>query len=326
MSHSTYDRDAVEASKSELLADVLAGLSKPRPNKSIPCKWLYDARGSMLFERICELEAYYPTRVELDITRRHANEIAALIGTGARLVELGSGSSIKTRILLDHLESPFAYIPIDISASQLDASAQSLAKEYPSLLIAPLFADYLQPIVLPDRTEGARSTVVYFPGSTIGNFEPLDAIAFLRRIARLCRPRGGLLVGIDLVKDPRILEAAYDDPEGVTAEFNLNLLHRLRDELGMRIDPARFSHRARYEPDNRRIVMQLVSRGAQRIELGSFFCELEDGEAITTEHSYKFEPAAFANMARVAGFRVEASFYDERRFFALTWLSPAQSK
>jgi len=316
----------VRAPSSELHADVVAGLSKPRPNKSLPCKWLYDERGSMLFERICELDAYYPTRTEIDITRRHAREIASLIGARSRLVELGSGSSIKTRILLDHLEEPFAYVPIDISHSQLEASARRLAEEYPSLLIAPLCGDYQQPMRLPASTEGARSTVIYFPGSTIGNFEPLDAIAFLRRIAGLARPSGALLIGIDLVKDPHVLEAAYDDPEGVTAEFNRNLLYRLRDELGMRIDPSRFRHRAFYDREKRRIVMQLVSEGAQRIELGSTVFELDDGEAITTEHAYKFEPASFAHMARAAGFSVEASFTDERRYFALAWLRPIQSK
>jgi len=316
------DRGAVDA-RAEMLVDIVAGLSKPRHHKTISCKWLYDARGSMLFERICELEAYYPTRTELEITGRNAKEIARLIGPDARLVELGSGSSTKTRILLDHLENPFAYVPIDISPTQLDESARRLAKEYPSLLIAPLFADYLTPFALPARTEGAGRTVVYFPGSTIGNFEPLDAIAFLGRLARLCRPRGGLLIGTDLVKDREVLERAYDDPEGVTAEFNGNLLCRLRDELGMRVDPTRFRHRASYDAEARRIVMQLVSQGAQRIQLGSFVCELEDGEAITTEHSYKFEPASFAEMARAAGLRVEKAFYDDRRYFALSWLLPA---
>lgn len=308
--------------RAELLADVVENLSKPRPHKSLPCKWLYDERGSMLFDRICELEAYYPTRTELAITRQHARDIASLIGSQARLVELGSGTSIKTRILLDHLEEPFAYIPIDISRNHLAASARRLAKEYPSLRIAPLCADYQKPLTLPVHTEGARSTVVYFPGSTIGNFEPPEAIAFLRRIARLCRPRGGLLIGIDLVKDTRILETAYNDPEGVTEEFNRNLLYRLRDELGMHVEPLRFAHRAFYDAKHHRIVMQLVSKGAQRIRLGSFVCDLEDGEPITTEHSYKYEPEAFADIARSAGLRVDASFYDERRFFAVTWLVP----
>lgn len=311
--------------RAEFFADVVENLSRPRPHKSLPCKWLYDALGSWLFDRICELDAYYPTRTEIDITRRHADEIASLIGPEARLVELGSGSSIKTRILLDRIERPFAYVPIDISRGHLAASARRLTREYPSLRIVPLCADYVKPFALPPETEGAKSTVVYFPGSTIGNFEPIEAIAFLQRMARFCRPRGGVLVGIDLVKDPRVLEAAYNDPQGVTEEFNRNLLFRLRDELGMSIDPMRFDHRAFYDAVHRRIVMQLVSKGAQRLTLGTFVCELEDGEPITTEHSYKFEPDRFAEMARAAGLRVEASFYDERRYFALEWLVPVQS-
>lgn len=305
------------AERSRFLADVVRGLSKGE--KAIPCKWLYDERGSFLFDAICELEVYYPTRTEIAITRTRAAEIAALVGPRARLVELGSGSSVKTRILLSNLVDLYAYVPVDISAEHLERTSQKLAREYPRLRIAPLAGDYQEPLVLPASTEGAESTVVYFPGSTIGNFEPNDAITFLKRLGNLI-PRGGLLIGTDLAKDTSVLEAAYDDPEGITAEFNRNLLRRIQRELGAKIDVEGFRHRAFYERTPGRIVMQLVSIGRQRIEVGGSVFPFRDGEPITTEHSYKYEPEAFAEMAKKAGLRLGRSFYDERRYFAIHWL------
>lgn len=302
------------------LADVVFGLSQA--HKSIPCKWLYDERGSSLFERICELDAYYPTRTEIAITQAHAARIANLIGPDARLVELGSGSSLKTRILLDHLPDLHAYVPVDISRAHLEATARRLRHEYPHVSVLPLAADYLARLELPDESEGAASTVVYFPGSTIGNFEPNDAVAFMSRAKETCSPRGGLLIGTDLAKSPGIIEAAYNDEEGVTAAFNLNLLVRMERELGAKLDTRGFRHRAIYDRDHGRIVMQLVSIGRQRIALADRVIAFEDGEAMTTEHSYKYELDAFAQLAKSAGLSLRESFLDDRGWFALNWLVP----
>lgn len=307
-----------QAEKARFLTDVLRGLLQAE--KAIPCKWLYDERGSSLFEQICKLDVYYPTRTELAMTEEHAAEIAELIGPRARLVELGSGSSTKTRILLSNLIDLHAYVPVDISSEHLEKTSQRLAREYPRLRIAPLAADYQQPLALPASSEGAKSTAIYFPGSTIGNFEPSDAMAFLNRLGEHLVPNGGLLIGTDLAKDPSVIEAAYDDPEGVTAEFNRNVLRRMQRELGAKLSPEGFRHRAFYERDPGRIVMQLVSIGRQRIEIGGSVFLFRDGEPITTEHSYKYEPDAFAEMARKAGLRVGRAFYDERRYFAVNWL------
>lgn len=306
--------------RSSFLADVVGGLS--REEKSIPCKWLYDRRGSRLFDAICDLDAYYPTRTEIAITRAHAHDIANLTGPSARLVELGSGSSLKTRILLDHLARLHAYVPVDISTKHLRLSCESLAREYPALRIQPLAADYHRQFSLPP-SDGERTTVVYFPGSTIGNFEPEAAVRFLRRMRELATARGSILIGTDLVKDVGILEAAYNDSKGITAEFNLNILYRMKNDLGAAVKPDRFRHRAFFERKESRIVMQLVSEGRNEIRIDDKTFALEDGEAITTEYSYKYEPEGFARMAKEAGLRVSHLFRDPRGWFGLHWLTPS---
>src|SRR5512146_142426 len=237
-----------------LYDDVRAGLS--RLPRSLPCKYFYDEAGAELFDRITQLEAYYPTRTELSILRRHLPEIADLIGPAARLVEFGSGSGLKTRLLLRPLRAPAAYVPVDISRVQLREFALSLAGEFPRLDVRPICADYTANWAIPSLMAAAR-TVAFFPGSTIGNFEVDEAAAFLARVRSLCGPGGALLIGVDLAKDRATIERAYDDPEGVTAAFNLNLLHRINRECGADFDLDAFRHHAFYDESQQRIEMQL---------------------------------------------------------------------
>jgi dimethylhistidine N-methyltransferase len=297
-------------------ADVQAGLgSQP---KSLPCKYFYDERGSELFARICELGVYYPTRTELHIMQRHAEEMTSLIGRRARLVELGSGSSTKTRILLDRLPNLEAYVPVDISAEYLGRAAESLAADYPHIPILPVAADYSRPFELPLAGRATR-TVVYFPGSTIGNLLPAEARRFLKVVARLAGPRGGLLIGVDLKKDPRILHAAYNDPEEVTAAFNLNLLARINRELGGDFDLGRFRHRAFYDAAHGRIEMQLVSLARQIVRAGRSCFSFAEGEPITTEYSYKYDLGEFEKLAAPAGFVPRRVWTDEHRLFSVQY-------
>ncbi|HEX9296090.1 MAG TPA: L-histidine N(alpha)-methyltransferase, partial [Polyangiaceae bacterium] len=301
-------------------SDVLAGLG--RHPKSLPCKYFYDAAGAELFDRICELEVYYPTRTELAIMRSHVREMAKLIGGRARLVELGSGSSSKTRILLDHLVDLEAYVPVDISPEYLARAAKGLARDYPGLNVAPVRADYSRPFELP-KTERTTRTIVYFPGSTIGNFQPAEAKQFLKVIAALCRKNGALLIGVDLKKDARVLDAAYDDPEGVTAAFNLNLLVRINRELEGNFDLQRFRHRAFYDAAHGRIEMQLVSSSCQTVTVAGSKFPFEAGEAITTEYSYKYELREFAQLALSAGLVVQRLWTDEKQLFSVQYCTPA---
>src|SRR5213079_2359202 len=229
---------------SDLLSDVIAGLSSdPR---ALPCKYFYDERGAALFQKICELPEYYVTRTEIDILDRSRADIASQLGPSVELIGLGTGAGTKTRILIESLENPAAYIPVDISEKQLSQSTALFRKIFRDLETLPLCADYLQPVVLPlPRRKPARN-IVYFPGSTIGNFEPDEAVQFLCRIANVCRGGGGLLIGVDLKKDRQVLEAAYNDSAGVTGQFNLNLLQRINRELGADFDLDQWRHRAVY--------------------------------------------------------------------------------
>ncbi|HMI86004.1 MAG TPA: L-histidine N(alpha)-methyltransferase [Polyangiaceae bacterium] len=303
--------------------DVLAGLGGSP--KSLPCKYFYDGTGAELFDRICELDAYYPTRTELSILGRHAREMAWLIGSRARLVELGSGSSTKTRILLDELPDLDAYVPVDISPEYLARATRELARDYPDLRVVPVVADYTEPFDLPRGDRGAR-TVVFFPGSTIGNLEPDEARDFLRGVAGLCQKGGGLLIGVDLRKDRSMLEAAYDDDEGVTAAFNLNLLSRINRELEGEFDVAAFRHRAFYDEIEGRIEMQLVSLRRQSVAVGTSVFRFEKDEAITTEYSYKYDPGGFAELARSAGFTCVRIWTDEQRLFSVQYFGVERRK
>lgn len=300
------------------LSEALAGLS--RRQKTLPCKFLYDEEGSRLFNEICELEEYYPTRTENQILRNNINEIAGLIGGDCRLVEFGSGSSTKTRHLLAHLPCIAGYIPIDIAGPQLLESAIQLASEFPGLEIHPLEADYGEISEIPTTKRTPRRTVAFFPGSTIGNFDPAAAVAFLRNIAFLCGGGGGLLIGVDRKKSRRILEPAYNDRKGITAKFNLGILARANRELGANFDLSKFRHRAPYNEAYGRIEMHLVSTCAQTVHLDSQEFSFEEGEHITTEHSYKYTLPGFAGLALKAGFELVRNWEDRNHLFSVLFL------
>jgi dimethylhistidine N-methyltransferase len=311
-----------EPTPAHLLDDVLAGLVGSV--KKLPPKFFYDERGARLFERICELEEYYPTRTEVGILRRHIGEIARALGTGFRLVEFGSGSGLKTHILLENLRRLKSYIPVDISRDQLVHYALSVAEEFPDLEVVPVCADYTAEWALPDPVGPLPRTVAFFPGSTIGNFEPADAETFLARVGRLCGEGGGLLIGVDLKKDSTVIERAYNDAAGVTAAFNLNLLERINRECGADFDPAGFEHYAPYDEAKGRIEMRLVSGTAQTVRIGGdasggplLSVNFAPGEYIVTEYSHKYEPDEFSALAARGGWGMERVWTDEQGWFAV---------
>lgn len=280
-------------------------------------KYFYDAQGSRLFDRICELPEYYPTRTERAILQRHAAGIAAQVGAGCELVEFGAGSCSKVRLLLPALQ-PRRYLPIDISTQHLQQAATDLVREHPGLVVVPLAGDYQDAVRLPPALPGARR-VGFFPGSTIGNFTPEEALQFLRGAARLLRG-GGLLLGVDLVKDPAVLHAAYNDSQGVTAAFNLNLLARANRELGTDFDLGGFWHSAFYNAALQRIEMHLVSRRRQQVRLAGDTFDIPEGWSLHTENSCKYTVAGLQALAEQAGFRPAAVWTDERALFSVHWL------
>jgi dimethylhistidine N-methyltransferase len=298
--------------------EVLRGLTLPQ--KALPPKFFYDDEGARLFEEICEVPEYYPTRTELAILRINATEIASLLGPGCLLVEFGSGAGTKIRILLDALERPAGYVPIDVAKTQLIESAAVLAQTYPNLQVLPVCADYMGHLRLPKPTLPVARTVAFFPGSTIGNLQPADVHTFLRRVAELCGPRGGLIVGVDLRKDPRILEPAYNDAAGVTAAFNLNVLRHINRELGADFDVDSFRHYAYYDEQNGRIEMRLVSLRPQTVTIGDTKITFAQGEPITTEYSYKYSISGFRETAEGAGFSVERVWTDDKNLFSVQYL------
>ena len=293
--------------------EVRDGLQQAQ--KAIPPKFFYDVQGSRLFDQITELPEYYLTRTEMGIMQRFVGEMVERIGPRTLLVEYGSGSSLKTRILLDHLTDPAGYVPIDISKEHLLRSAATLAAAYPGLAILPVCADYTTAFRLPDL-DGAR-LVVYFPGSTIGNFSPDEARAFLRRIAGIVGPGGGLLIGVDLKKDVAVIEAAYNDAQGVTGAFNKNVLVRINRELGGTFDLDRFEHEAFYNRTHGRIEMHLVSLANQCVRIGAWQVPFRRGETILTEYSHKYSLDDFAALAASAGFAVEQVWTDDEHLFSV---------
>ncbi|BDG07933.1 L-histidine N(alpha)-methyltransferase [Anaeromyxobacter paludicola] len=300
-------------------ADLVEGLS--RPAKELPAKYFYDERGSRLFDLICELPEYYPTRTELDIMETWGGEMAALLGPRCVVVEYGSGSSLKTRVLLRELDRPAGYVPVDISREPLLAAAAALRERFPAIPIRPVCGDFTAHLALPLEGLQPARRAVYFPGSTIGNFHPPEAVGLLRHIASQAGPGGALLIGVDLRKDPAVLEAAYNDRLGVTAAFNLNLLARANRELGADFDLDRFRHRAFFDRVRSRIEMHLVSVGRQEVHaLGRAF-RFEDGESIHTESSYKYGPGEFVALAARAGFRQGGLWVDDERLFSVHFLA-----
>jgi dimethylhistidine N-methyltransferase len=290
---------------------------RQRP-RGISPKYFYDAAGSALFEQICELPEYYPTRTEVALLQTHAAEMAALMGPQAQLIEYGAGSLRKIRLLLARLQAPHSVVPVDISGHHLLAACQALQRDHPALQIHPVVADFTRPHDLPARPAGGRR-VGFFPGSSIGNFGPEQALDFLCMAAHELRG-GGLLIGVDLIKEPALLHAAYNDSQGVTARFNLNVLERARRELGAEFDAAGFAHSAFYNAPLQRIEMHLLSLRRQIVDLDKQIYEFEAGETLHTENSHKFSVTGFQALASQAGFKAATVWTDARDWFSLHWL------
>lgn len=309
--------DVETADREEFRRAVLAGLSaSPR---AIPAKFLYDARGSALFDAICELPEYYPTRTETAILREYAADIARLAGPGCVLVEYGSGSSVKTRLLLDAMPELDGYVPIDISREHLDMTAARLRRDYPDLRVEPVCGDYMAIDALPPSINGARR-IGFFPGSTIGNLTPDEATAFLRRARRLLRDDGALVLGVDLKKDHRRLHDAYNDSAGVTAQFTLNLLRRMNRELDATFDLSAFAHDAFYDPIEGRIEIHFRSLRDQAVTVAGRRFAFAEGERVHTEYSYKYDDAGIAALARRGGFEIARTWTDAAQQFAVVFL------
>ena len=303
--------------ESAFAKDLLAALAcSPR---SIAPKYFYDQEGSRLFDQICELPEYYPTRTELSILRERASEIASQMGAHAELVEFGAGSLTKVRLLLDAMQTPSRYVPIDISGDHLAGAAIALKAQYPNLQVLPVVADYTQPFELPSSDQIRGQRVGFFPGSTVGNFTPAEAVDFFRMAAKVLRG-GALIVGADLIKDPSVLHAAYSDGQGVTAAFNLNLLARANRELSADFDLKQWAHSAFYNAPLQRIEMHLMSCVRQSVRLQGQTFSFEEGETLHTENSYKFTIDSLRALAVLGGFTPGPVWTDADKRFSLHWL------
>jgi dimethylhistidine N-methyltransferase len=310
---------AAAATKENFREEVLAGLSKsPR---QLPYKFFYDERGAQLFQGICELPEYYITRTEIEILRLYGAEMAKALGPQIELIGLGTGAGTKTRILLEELHNPAVYVPIDISKEQLEKSSARFREMFPALQVLPVSADYLEPFELPLPRHLSSRSVIYFPGSTIGNFEPETAKEFLARLVDLAGEGGGLLIGVDLQKDRGVLERAYNDAAGVTAQFNKNLLGRINRELGGDFDLNHWQHHAIYNPTQGRIEIYLISDKEQTVHIGDREFQFRAGEEILTEYSYKHTIPGFIELARQAGFHFEQVWTDDARWFGVFYFT-----
>ena len=298
--------------------EVLRGLQKSP--KELPTKYLYDERGSNLYEQICTLEEYYIPRTEAAIMDSNIDEIVRLLGPKATLIEYGCGSCTKTRILLDNMVDLIAYMPIDISRLQLQVVADELGQCYPGLEILPVCADYTEDFQIPLSNIQHNRIVAYFPGSSIGNFNPQSAAILLNNIARVCKSGGALLIGVDLKKDVDVLHRAYNDCDGITAAFNMNLLDRINRELHGNFQTKDFRHHAFYAPDEGRVEMHLVSLKEQTVNLNNTCIHFNEGESIWTENSYKYDKDKFQQLAATAGFSVEKVWMDEKKWFSVQYL------
>lgn len=305
-----------------MLDDVLHGLDLPA--KNIPSLYFYDQRGSELFDAITALPEYYPTRTEIAILETHGAEMAAALGPGIRLIELGSGSAIKTELLLARLDSPAAYVPVEISREHLQAAAARIAADFPGLEVLPVTADFTEPFDLPEpKRSQVRRNVAFFPGSTIGNFPRAMAADLLRATRREVGPGGAMLIGVDLVKDRVVLERAYNDDAGVTAQFNLNLLVRLNRELGADFDIDGFRHQAVWDATHERIEMRLVSLRQQSVRIAGRNFDFAPGEILVTEYSHKYTPDGFRALAEANGFSVARIWTDPEKLFSVQLLEAA---
>ena len=299
------------------LAELIEGLT--RPQKLISPKYFYDEKGSELFDAICEQPEYYPTQTEIGIMRDNIAEIAAVVGPRASVIEFGSGASIKIRILLSHLHEVAAYVPVDVSREFLVRSADILAADYPDLEILPVAADFTKPFALPSPKIMPERNLVFFPGSTIGNFWPDSAVSLLKVMREEAGEGGALLIGVDLVKDKAVLERAYDDDAGYTERFNLNMLAHLNRRFGADFDPAAYRHRSIYNETLNRIEMHLVSERDQTIHVGDAVIPVAAGEYILSECSHKYTLETFSEMAALAGFRVDRVWTDADDLFSVQY-------
>ena len=300
------------------LAEILGGLQQD--TKSISPKYLYDERGSKLFDAITQLPEYYLTDTEISIMLGNIGEIAELVGKQASLIEFGSGSSSKTRILLKHLDELAVYVPVDISEEHLLESAQQIREEFPQIEVLPVVADFTKQFALPSPRLMPLRNIVYFPDSTIGNLTHDDALDLLRVMRHEARDDGALLIGVDLQKDAEIIENAYNDSAGVTAEFNVNILRHLNRDYGANFDLSAYAHDARYDEEKGRVEIRLISSRNQAVSIGGEEFDIASGEAILTEYSHKYTLDGFADMAQEAGFRVEKVWTDPQQLFSVQYL------
>jgi dimethylhistidine N-methyltransferase len=308
---------------SEFETDVVDGLAASP--KRVAAKYFYDDAGSQLFEDITEQPEYYPTRSEIGILRRHAADIARLVPQGAALVEFGSGSSKKARILLRALPALAAYVPVDICGEMIEREATELRRDFPDLQVLPVTADITQKFALPEAAKAAPVRVGFFPGSTIGNFEPHEAASFLRNAAKILGQGAVLIVGADLIKDANVLNAAYNDGAGVTARFNLNLLARVNRELGGTFNLDLFEHHAFYNRERNRVEMHLASLKRQKVKVAGDTFDFRAGETIHTENSYKYSIESLGALARGAGWQPTAVWTDEQKFFSIQAFTLAET-
>jgi dimethylhistidine N-methyltransferase len=307
----------LEDQPEDILSEVIRGLSKPQ--KSLPSKLFYNETGSKLFDEICELDEYYPTRTETKIMNDNIEEIASYIGDECVLVELGSGSSVKIRLLIDHLPTLAAYIPVDISSDHLINSTEDLKSDHPNLVVYPLIADYTKYFLLPYISVSYKTIDAFYPGSTIGNFTPKEAKEFLKRIVKTCGKNSGLLIGVDLKKNTKILNAAYNDKKGLTAEFNLNILNHVNKITDADFDVKKFTHHAYYNEEFGRIEMHLVSNQDQCVSINGYKSYLKKEETILTEYSYKYSLNDFAELVKGI-YKIEKVWVDEKRLFSVQFL------
>lgn len=304
--------------ENRMLAEIIEGLNKTP--KTLSPKYFYDKRGAELFEQICELKEYYPTRTEVSILKTNIEDMTEALGKRPILYEFGSGSSTKTQILLSHIKDIVGYVPIDICPEYLNAAAEQLKHRFPTLAVSPTCADFCERVELNDsvtRTHNDANRVAFFPGSTIGNFTPAEASRFLTNAAATLGPQGKLLIGVDMVKDVRVLERAYNDALGVTRDFNLNVLHRINRELGANFDVGRFRHLAFYNKSLNRIEMHLICVQSCEITIQGHVISFRAGESIHTENSYKYDPQGFISLAESSGFNYHRRWTDENGYFSV---------